>query len=144
MSVCFEDPLLISSPSAKTIENYFYNHGRKNKHMFGSITTWTLRKLISHLLGAEITERVHAKWGKGEGSQQQFLGRFQTEIGIYIDELSVEEKAEYEEQVATWNEDGAPMHVRIQYVRLRLCDGLNSPWLQTCRDCRPAVHPVGL
>ena len=61
VQVCFHlDPFLGSClitcyiAACQVLHNYFFNHGRKNKQMFGTMNKWNLRKVVCCFHSAEI------------------------------------------------------------------------------------------
>jgi hypothetical protein len=97
----------------KVIKEWFYNRGRKNaiKDRVTYVKKWTLKKVVGHVLKAEVDETCRDQTDAPPGAQEYIAG-YQTALKQVVDGLSAADKEEYLQMAQQWTDQSPPAEVQ--------------------------------
>jgi len=77
---------------------------------------WNMRSIVIHECKDEIRQLIQDTYDGDVPSGPQYIREFQKGVTAYINELSKEQCAEYEEQARVWNLQGPDPEEQRKYV----------------------------
>jgi hypothetical protein len=87
------------------IKEWFYNHGRKNaiRDRVTYVKKWSMKKVVGHVLKAEVDEICRNQTGARSGSQEYIAG-YQSALKHVVDTLSAEDREKYQQMAEQWTD----------------------------------------
>jgi hypothetical protein len=97
----------------QSVKQWLYNHGRriasKDKVAYGR--KWTLNRVVGQLRKAEVDQACRDKSGATSGATT-YLAKYQKVLKSIVDNLSADEREQYEKTALDWNQKAPPADVQ--------------------------------
>jgi hypothetical protein len=95
------------------VKEWFYNHGRKNavKDRVAYVQKWSMKKVVAHVLKAEVDEICREQTGAMSGAQAYIAG-YQKALKEVIEGLSAQDKELYQQMAQQWTDQSPPAEVQ--------------------------------
>lgn len=119
--------LLVSfcySSNFQKLRNYYGNHKAADPEHLESLSSlglgrdWTVRRVVWNLKKAEIASIIENETGYQPGTGA-YLGCYQRITTRVVQNLSEEERLEYQQIADEWMNNGPPLDVKKEYVSCR-------------------------